>query len=145
MNDELAIDETLITAVLKDHFPDAQAIYLFGSYATGEAWPTSDVDLAMLLPVGSTINADFFAISEAAAELSLAVGAEVDLVSLRDVETILQAEIILHGRRLGVFNEGAADLFEVQVMKAFQNLRQERAEIVADGLATGRFYQRSFH
>jgi len=32
------------------YYPAAQAMYLFGSLATGEAWPDSDTDIAVLLP-----------------------------------------------------------------------------------------------
>ncbi len=44
------IDEARITEIIRRHYPGAQAICLFGSYATGDFWPMSDVDLAVLLP-----------------------------------------------------------------------------------------------
>ena len=40
---------TLIDTVLK-HYPEVQAIYLFGSYGAENEWPDSDVDIALLLP-----------------------------------------------------------------------------------------------
>ena len=40
---------TIIRTVLA-HYPDTQGIYLFGSYATLDEGPQSDVDLALLLP-----------------------------------------------------------------------------------------------
>jgi DNA polymerase sigma len=39
-----------IRCVLLEAFPDAQAIYHFGSTARGEGAPGSDIDLALLLP-----------------------------------------------------------------------------------------------
>ena len=39
----------IIEAVL-NHYPEVQAIYLFGSYDTEHEWPNSDVDIALLLP-----------------------------------------------------------------------------------------------
>ena len=41
--------EKIIRTILA-HYPQAQAIYLFGSYATTDEWPDSDVDVALLLP-----------------------------------------------------------------------------------------------
>ena len=36
--------------VVLEHYPLAQAIYLFGTYGTVDEWPDSDVDIAVLLP-----------------------------------------------------------------------------------------------
>lgn len=36
--------------------PDAWAIYVFGSFARGEEWPDSDLDLAVLLPPAHRIS-----------------------------------------------------------------------------------------
>jgi predicted nucleotidyltransferase len=45
-------DEVLASArdALPAALPDAWAIYVFGSFASGEEWPGSDLDLAVLLP-----------------------------------------------------------------------------------------------
>ena len=40
---------SIIEAVL-NHYPDVQAIYLFGSHDTEYQRPNSDVDIALLLP-----------------------------------------------------------------------------------------------
>ena len=40
-----AVRDALLTAL-----PDAFAIYVYGSFARGEEWPDSDLDLAILLP-----------------------------------------------------------------------------------------------
>ena len=45
MNKQEAIIQTVL-----EHYPDTQAIYLFGSYAAEQEWPESDVDIAVLLP-----------------------------------------------------------------------------------------------
>jgi len=41
------LNETTLVAHLRRRFPDALSIYLFGSMASGEAGPDSDVDLAL--------------------------------------------------------------------------------------------------
>ena len=45
--EDMSETEKIITAVLK-HYPDVQAVYLFGSYGTDEQWSDSDVDIALL-------------------------------------------------------------------------------------------------
>ena len=39
-----------IVRIVLAHYPDVQAIYLFGTYGTDQEWPDSDVDIALLLP-----------------------------------------------------------------------------------------------
>ena len=45
----MTIQTQMIETVLGD-YPHTQAIYLFGSWGTEDEWPTSDVDMAVLLP-----------------------------------------------------------------------------------------------
>ena len=47
----------IVRTVLR-HYPDTQAIYLFGSYGTENEWPDSDVDIALLLPPEQAKAAD---------------------------------------------------------------------------------------
>ncbi|MCZ7670645.1 MAG: nucleotidyltransferase domain-containing protein [Chloroflexi bacterium] len=42
--------QTQIVQTILSHFPQTQAVYLFGSYGTAQEWPDSDVDIAVLLP-----------------------------------------------------------------------------------------------
>ncbi|MBE9546973.1 MAG: nucleotidyltransferase domain-containing protein, partial [Proteobacteria bacterium] len=44
----MSIGAEIIRIVL-NHYPDVQAIYLFGTYGTGDEWPDSDADIALLL------------------------------------------------------------------------------------------------
>ncbi len=39
-----------INKLILNHFPNIQAIYLFGSYGTEDEWFNSDIDIALLLP-----------------------------------------------------------------------------------------------
>jgi len=134
-------DISEVAEVISFHYPRAQAIYLFGSHASGEAWPSSDVDLAILLPHLEAERAPPLALSDCAAALASTTHAEVDLVNLRTVGTILQKEIIHRGQRIWTQDKAAADAFEMQVLKAYQMLQKEREELVAEGLRGGRLYQ----
>jgi uncharacterized protein len=129
----------IVQTVLRQH-PDTQAIYLFGSYGTEDEWPDSDVDIALLLPPEQAKANRMLAISPLCYELGSLIGRAVDLINLRDVSTVFQKEIIASGRRIHTGNAYAADEFEMLVLSFFQKLSQERAEIVTEGMRSGRFY-----
>lgn len=141
MNQAHTLDQAKLCDIITKHYPATQAIYLFGSHANGEAWPSSDLDLAILLPHAESRRECWPAMSECATELAMMVHTEVDLVNLRAVGTILQKEIIHHSQRIFATDAMAADLFEIQVVKNYQKLKEERADILAEGLNSGRFYQ----
>lgn len=131
--------ETIIQAVLKSH-PDTQAIYLFGSYGTQDEWPDSDVDIAILLPPVEAKKAGSFAISGLRFELEHLLKKTVDLINLRRVSTVFQKEITFADRRIYTGNEYAAEEFEMLTLSFYQKLNEERAEALAEGLRSGRFY-----
>lgn len=133
------IDEVI--SVISHHYPTAQALYLFGSHASNQAWPTSDVDLAILLPHNHPPSKLPPALSDCAAQLSLVTHAEVDLIHLRETETILQKEVIHNGQRIWTRDQSAAEHFEMEVLKNYQLLQRERREIVTQGLQGERLYQ----
>jgi predicted nucleotidyltransferase len=127
----------IIETILK-HYPDVQAIYLFGSYGTADEWPDSDVDIALLLPPHRAKEAKSLAMSDLCHELIDLLNKEVDLINLRRVPTVLQKEIIASGRGIYHANEYSASEFEMLTLSYYQKLNEERAEIIRDALATGR-------
>ena len=129
-----------IVRTVLGHYPDTQAIYLFGSYGTENEWPDSDVDIALLLPPEQAKASRMLAMSPLCSELGSLLEKPVDLINLRDVSTVFQKEIIAADRRIHTGNAYAADEFEMLVLSFFQKLSQERAEILAEGLRSGRFY-----
>jgi len=129
-----------IVGTVLDHYPDTQAIYLFGSYGTENEWPDSDVDIALLLPPEQAKASRLLAMSPLCSELGSLLEKPVDLINLREVSTVFQKEIIAADRRIHTGNAYAADEFEMLVSSFFQKLSQERAEILAEGLRSGRFY-----
>ena len=131
--------KAIIQPVLRN-YPDTQAIYLFGSYGTDNAWPDSDVDIALLLPPKQARADRMLAISPLCAELGSLLKKPVDLINLREVSTAFQKEIIAADRRIHTGNAYAADEFEMLVLSFYQKLSEERAGILAEGLRSGRFY-----
>lgn len=123
--------------IILEHTPAVQAIYLFGSYGTTDEWPNSDVDIALLLPPGQAQRSLMDAMPLALTQL---LGKEVDLINLRQVSTVFQKEIIMAERRIFCADAYAADEFEMLVLSRYQKLNEERADILAEGLRSGSFY-----
>jgi uncharacterized protein len=126
--------------VLLRAYPNAQAIYLFGSYGTADERQDSDVDIAVLLPHDKAKCADALAMHHTRIAMELALHRDVDLINLRQVSTVFQKEIIMADRRIYCADAYAADEFEMLTISYYQKLNEERAEILAEGLRSGRFY-----
>lgn len=132
-------DDAIIHIVLR-HYPEVQAIYLFGSYGTENEWPDSDVDIALLLPPKNSKEIGLLMLSCLRFELESLLNKSVDLLNLRQISTVFQKEVITADRRIYCSDEYAADEFEILVLSFYQKLNKERAEILAEGLRSGRFY-----
>lgn len=135
----MTVTETLIQTV-RGHYPDIQAIYLFGSWGTADEWPDSDVDIAVLLPPRQARRVDFWRWNALAADLATILGKKVDLLNLRRVSTVFQKEVVMADRRIFTADAYAAEEFEMLTLSYYQKLNEERAEILAEGLRSGRFY-----
>jgi predicted nucleotidyltransferase len=129
-----------IVRTILENYPAAQAIYLFGTYGTADEWPDSDVDIAVLLPPDKAKLARLMAIGDARAAIERLLGKDVDLINLRQVSTVFQKEIIMSERRIFCADAYAADEFEMLVLSFYQKLNEERADVLAEGLRSGRFY-----
>ncbi len=134
--------EEAITLILKK-YPQTQAIYLFGSYGTENEWPNSDVDMAVLLPHDDAKRVGCLALSVTHLDLEHLLGRDVDLVNLRLASTVFQKEVIMAERRIFCADTYAANEFEMLVLSFYQKLNEERAEVLAEGLRSGRFYSYS--
>jgi predicted nucleotidyltransferase len=129
--------ETIVKTVLSC-YPDAEAIYLFGSYLTPDQQQDSDVDIAVLFPHEKAKLLKNSAMSDCRDALENILKRAVDLINLRTANTVFQNEIIQNGRIIYQQNERPVDEFEMQVMSFYQKLNEERAGILEDILETGR-------
>lgn len=129
-----------IVRIIQTHHPDVQAIYLFGSWGTEEEWPDSDVDIAMLLPPDKAKTLGALDLVKTQAELASLLHKPVDLLNLRQISTVFQKEVVMADRRIFTANEYAAEEFEMLTLSFYQKLNEERAEILSEGLRSGRFY-----
>ena len=116
-----------LQAVLGD---DLQGIMLYGSQATGQSTPESDIDLAVL----SDGPVDPALLWNTAQELACQVMKDVDLVDFRAATTVLQKEIVEHGVWLQKAKPFICDLFETHVISMYQQLQEDRKEIIDDVL-----------
>ncbi|MBD3897954.1 nucleotidyltransferase domain-containing protein [Halomonas sp. ML-15] len=132
----VAQHQTLLD-LLRQALPSLQAVYLFGSQASGQAQQDSDIDLAILLPS----PADAEALWHLGDELAGMLGRDVDLVDLRNASTVMQHQVINHGTRLWQRDQ-AADEFEVTSLSQYWDLQIMRSGILSDIRQRGRVYDR---
>ncbi len=125
-------------SALLEALPHAWAIYAFGSFARGDEWPQSDLDLAVLLPPGERIPDLLGLIHEIAARTRR----EVDLVDLRTASDILRAEVLRDGRVLHVSRPDEVLEWEAGAMSRHAHHREEIRELLADFARTGVGYAR---
>ncbi len=135
------LTETRMTQQLQLAFPDLQAIYLFGSYATEQENAESDVDIAVLLPHRHAKNTDLKTWLAIQQNLADALDKPIDLLNLRQVSTVMQQQIINANRRIFCADSYAADEFEMLSLSFYQKLNAERADIVDEFWRTGTAYK----
>jgi len=140
MTDNTAAVTGLIVDTIREVFPGVQAIYLFGSWGTEDEWPTSDVDIAILLPPQAAKILGALELVNIQNKLSSLLRKPVDLLNLRRVSTVFQKEVVMADRRIYTADEYAAEEFEMLTLSFYQKLNEERAEVLAEGLRSGRFY-----
>lgn len=107
--------------------PGVQAVYLFGSAATGRDRRDSDVDLAVLA-AGRLDAARLFEVRLFLAGL---LGRPVDLVDLRSASPIVARQVLAHGRPLRVLDRSAAARWAMVVPSMYEDLKISRAPIEA--------------
>jgi predicted nucleotidyltransferase len=103
--------------------PDVLAAYLFGSYATGQARPQSDVDVAVLLS-GTDEMERFERLLELMGEVEEALGRRpADVVLLNDAPPLLAYQVLAHGRLIFERDRAARVDFEVRTGKIYADLQ----------------------
>lgn len=118
---------------LRAALPDAWAIYVFGSFARGEEWPSSDLDLAVLLPPQHGIENLLDVISN----VSMQTRRDVDVVDLRNAGDVLCREVLLEGRALYVCDPDTVLAWEAAAMSRYARHREEIRDILEDFHNTG--------
>lgn len=132
----LAADGPVLKAILL-RFPNALAVYAFGSQMQGTAGPDSDLDLAVLVAG----YADPIQLWELAGSLADLAGCPVDLLDLRAASTVMQYQVVMTGQRLWA-SSLEAGLFECFVLSEKTALDEARSGLLLDIQKTGRIHAR---
>lgn len=127
-----------VIEILTGALPDMQAVYLFGSFGTEDETAASDVDIAILLPPDRVKSVKPIKLFEVRCELEEVLRRDVDLVNLRDVNTVFRHEVLKEVRRIYCADTYAADVFEMLTMSFYQKLNEERAGILDEIATSGR-------
>jgi len=127
-----------VIEILVRSFPDVQAVYLFGSFGTADETLASDVDIAILLPPDQAKSLTAQGLFDARCALEDTLRRDVDLVNLREVNTVLRNEVVKDVRRIYCADPYASDVFEMLTMSFYQKLNEERKGILAEIAASGR-------
>ena len=120
--------EELIIARLVHAIPHLKGLYLFGSRAAGEETADSDWDFAFL--TDHPFRLDPVRRFELQEELAARLNADVDLVDLRAVSTVMGFEILSKGKRIYCADEYYCNTFEMLTYSFYQRLQEERKEIL---------------
>lgn len=124
-----------VVTLMRVNWPNALAIYAFGSQVQGLANAQSDLDLAVL--VGG--YADPLALWDVAGTITDIVGCDVDLLDLRAASTVMQYQVITTGKRLW-HADVQAGLFECFVLSEKTALDAARAPLMQEIAASGKIY-----
>lgn len=119
--------------VLLDWLPGAWAVYVYGSFARGDAGPDSDLDLAVLLPPDQALEMPW----DIATRVAERVRREVDLVDLRRASDVLRMQVLKHGRILHNARPGEVLAWEAQAITRYAHYRREVAALMDQFRHTG--------
>jgi len=121
------VTENIAGAVLDEiSIFSPELVYVFGSFAMGEATEDSDLDVAFL----SRESFDPMDVFLTAQRIASRLDCDVDLVQLKNSTTVFQKEVVEHGTVICKKSERIQDDFELLVFKKYIKLNEERAEIL---------------
>ena len=136
MNSQEIISRTI--CFLQKNAFRLQGIYLFGSRSAAEHQDDSDIDIAMLLHPVAARQMTSMQTFTLQCNLSFELDIQVDLINLRQVNTVMQMEIIHTGNLIFCADTYACEAFEMLTLSFYQKLNEERADIMARIMRTNR-------
>ncbi len=130
-------DLNRIIQVITDNMSDVEAVYLFGTFGTEYQNKYSDIDIAVLTKNKKNDTNDLSVVSE---KISSFTGRNVDMIDLREVNTVFCYEIINDSEVIYCSDLQAKEEFEMYVFSDYQALNSERKEILKQIHSTGRIF-----
>ena len=128
--------EIEISNIVKKYFPDVEAIYWFGSFASNQQTDESDVDLALVLP-NPMDKLTLFNITQ---EIAASISRDIDLIDLRDTPLDFKFEIISTGTLIFCKNSEQTLQYEALVMSMYQRFSEERKGILEEIERSGKIF-----
>ena len=131
------IDIQKAIAILKKDLPGLLALYIFGSYTSGEFGPLSDIDLAFRANTEiSPLNR--FELQE---NIARAFNRNVDLVDMNKAGLMTVAQVIYKGNRVFEKNELEAEEYEMNMVSKYYTYKDDIQPILdqikKDGIIYG--------
>lgn len=123
---------------MTEQIPSVQAIYLFGSQATGMSSASSDVDIAFVTPF--EYKADPVLLYQMQMQLEMNLGKDVDFIHLNQASTVLQFQITNTGMHLYVKDASLVLQYETLILSMYQRLQEERKDILDEIISSGKVY-----
>ena len=118
-----------LVKVICSAFPETQAIYRFGSWGTVDERAESDLDIAVLLPWQQANQMDLWSWAALNGEIAATAHHDkVDLINLREVDVLLQFEVLRTGEIIFSRDTDAQLDFEVLTISKYQELHAWRKE-----------------
>lgn len=111
-------------------------IVLFGSYAKGTAREDSDVDLAYY----SEEKLNGYNRFILAGNLAEICGTEVDVVNIRDVDTVFAMQIFEGGRPLAIMDANEYTKQKIKAYRMYATLMEQRQPIIESIQSRGSVY-----
>lgn len=121
-------DKKIIVEYLIDKLKP-KFIYLFGSFAKGEGRQDSDIDLGIYTDE-EVRPYDLFVIAN---KLSFEVKRDVQIVNLKDIDTVFAAQIVGSREELYCNNETLKANYNIRTLKDYAKLNEER-EIILNAI-----------
>lgn len=114
-----------ITDTINKHIP-TDFIILFGSFAKGNMREDSDIDLAYFSKQTLSSYERFLL----AGEIATITGREVDLIDIRQVDTILTMQIFSEGKVIYMKNENEYTKQQMRAYSMYVTLNEQRMQIM---------------
>jgi len=128
----------LLAEEISLRFPGAYGAYLFGSAASGQLRPESDLDVAILRV--NPLSPD--EVLELKSFISQKFRRDSDILDLYRVDSVTAAQVVTTGFEILILNPFKMAEFETMALSRYALLNEERREILKDIEATGTVYGR---
>lgn len=116
---------------------DPDFVILFGSQATGQTHPDSDVDIAFFKQGHEFTAYDIFIM---AGELASIIKIDIDLIDLSEASTVFKMQIFSNYKNIHVTCQEELDQYTVTSLNMYADLNIERKEILKDIIERGSVY-----